>query len=289
MIQTILINISDATVAIHSPERLDGYTFAYMIKFTVVSGRINNASLDRLSAILHMGKQTVSRCLKSALKYGYVHREGSDIVVNATRKDRLDYLYPLTKKLDRVSEHINEKDYVPECPFKFTKLKDVFRKIVAENHVAKQNDFSNTIECRVNPRSEKQYRRADRRINRMCRGKVVSDTDRLSNVRLANIMCCSKSKAKRLVKELVKDKVLSRKTNVEETDIDIQNELGIEYTKPNFKKIAQSWIYGYARNVKHGFPVLHWKCVDEKNYRLLVNIQYANSYSVVNDKIRLFL
>lgn len=289
MIQTLLVNIQDTNEAIQSEERFDGYTLAFLIKLTMVSGRINNARLDRMCAILHMGKQTVSRCLKSALRYGYVRREGNDVIANATRRDRLDHLYPLTKKLDRLEKHKTEEDYIPECPIKFTKLKDVFRKIVIENHVTKQNDFSNTIECSVNPQSEKQFKRARRRIKRMCKGEVVSDTDRLSNIRAASIMRCSKSKAKVIVKELVEGNILTKKTNIEETDIDIQEELGIAHTEPGFKKKAVFWTHSYARNVRHGFPTLQWKCVDGINYRLMVNIQYANSYSVVNDKIRLFL
>lgn len=278
MIQTLFLNATLSTTAVQSTEALDGLVFAYMIKTTFVSGRINNATIAHICHVLGCGNRVARRGLKSALKHGYVRQEGNDIIAN-NLNNRLDYVYPLQIEIRRDKK----------CPFRFTQLRKLIRKVVIENHISKQQDFSNTIECSVNPHCHKQYKRAVKRIKRMCEKPIAENTDRLSNRRIMEVANTKRSTAKNIMREMVKAKTLAKTANVEQTDIDIQSELGMSYTEPSFRYAAKNWIFNYADNVSEGFPVLQWKWIDEANCRLMVNIQYANSYKVNHDKIRLFL
>lgn len=278
MIQTILIDTTLASKVIQSAEAMDGFIFAYMVKATFVSGRINNASVQRICKVLGIGNRVCRRGLKSALEQGFVRREGRDIIAN--KLDRhLHYVYSLQVKIER-----NKR-----CPFKFTELRRIIRKAVIENHVSKQNDFCNTAACSVSPRSRKEYLRARRRIKRMCKKPIAKNADRLSNRRIMDVANLKRSTAKSIMREMVKAKVLTKTVNIEPTGIDIQRHLGIRYTDHNFRKEIQGWAYQTAQNLDGGFPVFQWEYVDERNFRLMAYIQYANSYKINHGKIRLFL
>ena len=272
--------------AVKSKEALDGLIFAYMIKTTFVSGRINNATTRRVCAALGIGNRIYRRGLKSALERSYVRYEGNDLIAANINK-RLDYLYPITKNLKRKSERTAD-DYI-RCPFKFTELRKIIRKAVIENHILKQNDFSNTHECSVNPHSKEQLKRAKRRIKRMCGKPIVENGDRLSHKRVMEVANLKRSTAKTLMREMVKSKRLTKKQNIEQTDIDIQSQLGMTYDEPHFKAAAKRWIGLYAKNVERGFPILRWRYLNERDCRLMVDIQFANSYKVNHSKINLCL
>lgn len=272
--------------AVKSKEALDGFIFAYMIKMTFVSGRINNANTRRICHALGIGNIICRRGLKSALERGYVRYVGNDLIAANINK-RLDYVYPITKNLKRKSERTAD-DYI-RCPFKFTELRKIIRKAVIENHILKQNDFSNTHECSVNPHSKEQLKRAKRRIKRMCNKPIVENGDRLSHKRVMEVANIKRSTAKTLMREMVKSKRLTRKQNIEQTDIDIQRELGTSYTEPYFKAMAKHWIGLYTKNVERGFPILRWRYLNERDCRLMVDIQFANSYKVNHSKINLCL
>lgn len=272
--------------AVKSKEVLDGFIFAYMIKTTFVSGRINNATTRRVCGFLGIGNRIYHRGLKSALERGYVRYKGNDLIA-VNINSRLDYLYPIQKELKRKSERTISE--TPHCPFKFTELRKIIRKAVIENHILKQNDFSNTIECSVNPHNEKQLKRAKRRIKRMCNKPIVENGDRLSHKRVMEIANIKRSTAKTLMREMVKSKRLTKRQNIEQTDIDIQRELGTSYTEPYFKAAAKHWIGLYTKNVERGFPILRWRYVNERDCRLMVDVQFANSYKVNHSKINLCL
>lgn len=272
--------------AVKSKDALDGFIFAYMIKTTFVSGRINNATTRRVCEFLGVGNKVYHRGLESALKRGYVRYVGNDLIA-ANINNRLDYLYPIQKELKRKSER-SAADSI-RCPFKFTELRKIIRKAVIENHILKQNDFCNTIKCSVNPHSKEQLKRAKRRIKRMCGKPIVENGDRLSHKRVMEVANLKRSTAKTLMREMVKSKRLTRKQNIEQTDIDIQRELGTSYTEPYFKAMAKHWIGLYTKNVERGFPILRWRYLNERDCRLMVDIQFANSYKVNHSKINLCL
>lgn len=272
--------------AVKSKEALDGLIFAYMIKTTFVSGRINNATTRRVCEFLGVGNKVYHRGLKSALKRGYVRQEGNDLIA-VNINNRLDYLYPIQKELKRKSERMADDSI--RCPLKFTELRKIIRKAVIENHILKQNDFSNTIKCSVNPHSKEQLKRAKRRIKRMCSKPIVENGDRLSHKRVMQVANIKRSTAKTLMREMVKSKRLTKKQNIEQTDIDIQRELGMTYDEPYFKAAAKHWIGLYAKNVERGFPILRWRYLNERDCRLMVDIQFANSYKVNHSKINLCL
>lgn len=278
MIQTIYINATLASEVVQSNEAMDGLIFAYMIKATFVSGRIHNATIARICHILGIGNRVCRRGLKSALAHGYVRQEGNDIIANKLNK-RLDYVYPLQIELKRDKR----------CPFKFTQLRKFIRKVVIENHISKQNDFCNTSSVASDPHSLKQYKRALRRIKRMCNEPIAENTDRLSTRRIMEVANLKRSTTKNIMRELVKSHTLYKYPNIEHTDIDIQNELAMSHTDPYFRHTAKHWIVNYAKYVEKGFPILQWNWIDNAHCRLMVNIQYANSYKVNHNKIHLFL
>ena len=80
--------------AVKSKEALDGLIFAYMIKTTFVSGRINNATTRRVCAALGIGNRIYRRGLESALERGYVRREGNDVIA-VNINNHLDYVFTL--------------------------------------------------------------------------------------------------------------------------------------------------------------------------------------------------
>lgn len=287
MIQTVNINATLASEVVKSNDKdaFDSLVFAYMIKTTFVSGRINNATTANICRALHVGNRVCRRCLKSALERGYVRQEGNDIIANNLNR-RLDYIYPLKIERQRLFER---DDKTPKCPFKFTQLRKIIREIVIENHISKQEDFCNTIKCSVNPRSHKQLKCTKRRIKRMCNKPVAENTDRLSIRRVMEITSLKRSTAKSIMRGLVKSNRIAKTPNIEQTDIDIQSQLGISYTETSFKYSVKQWILDFAKYVQQGFPILRWRYIDERDCRLMVDIQYANSYRVNHNKIHLFL
>lgn len=286
MTQTILFNVTMLGDAIQSNEALDGVIFAYMIKATFVSGRINNATQAKMCSVLGMGNRLLKRCLKSALKHGYVRQEGKDIISN-NLKERLCYVNPLRIERKRLKDRkIGES---PRCPFKYIQLRKIIREFVIENHISKQNDFCHTIECQANPHSDKELKRAKKRIKRMGKSVIAENPDRLSNRRVMKVANLKRTTAKSIMRGLVLNKRISKTPNIEQTEIDVQKELGMSYTEPYFRSCVKRWVYNYAQHLDKGYPVLEWRYLNESNCRLMASIQYANSYSLRHDNIRLFL
>ena len=123
----------------------------------------------------------------------------------------------------------------------------------------------------------------------MCKKPIAENTDRLSTKRIMEIANISRSTAKTLMREMTKDGIIEKHPNIEQTDIDIQRELGISHTECGFRKAAKRWVLNFAENVQKGFPILRWRWTDELNCRLMVDVQYANSYKVINPDNRIIL
>lgn len=215
----INIGISESIEAVGTKDRLEAFAFALLVKLTFVDSRIKSTSIRQMTFIFRMGWTKLKRVLNNAQKYGYIVREGDS------------YFVPTLKQCGS----FNYKARFVFCPlshtedgrtaYKLCNLMDEIRKVVLKNHIKKQESFYDTALGVNAPGDDKEYRTKRKRLKRMCGITSVSDemlkkSRRLSIRRSMTVMGTKRSTTRRLIKEMIEAKEITREFENIPTGID---------------------------------------------------------------------
>lgn len=248
-----------AGAAVGTKESIEALAVVLGIKVTFVNSIVTNASAVRLMRILRIGHTRYKRAVGYALRKGWLVREGDNI--RATSIKAIDSYN--VKLVFAGHYHKGKRGDNVRCPYTLTKLCDFIREAVVLCHISKQAVVYDTLTLATCPgkrTSQSKFRKAKERAERwgMRKLNLRKKADRLSYARMSEIAGCSKSKAKSLIKTLVKGGVVNKTENYEETKWHID-----DYSK----ELRDN----YAACGGRGFIVRH----DGK-----IMLRLANSYSL---------
>lgn len=246
--------------AVGTKESAESLAVVLAIKVTFVNSVVTGASATRLMQILRIGHTRYKRAVNYALRKGWLIREGDNIrAANIKALDSYNIRLVFTKH-----HYYGKRSEDVRCPYTLTQLCNFIRQAVLLYHISKQVVVYDTITTATRqPTSSKlrsKHKAAQKRVEDwgMRKPKPRKKADRLSYARMSELAGCSKSKAKSLVKSLVRGGVINKTENYEETGLHI-----CEYSK-----MLRD---GYATSGNRGFLVRHGG---------KVMLRLANSYSL---------
>lgn len=246
--------------AVGTKESAESLAVVLAIKVTFVNSVVTGASATRLMQILRIGHTRYKRAVNYALRKGWLIREGDNIrASNIKALDSYNIRLVFTKH-----HYFGKRGDDVRCPYTLTQLCNFIRQAVLLYHISKQVVVYDTITTATRqPTSSKlrsKHKAAQKRVEGwgMRKPGLRKKADRLSYARMSELAGCSKSKAKSLVKSLVRGGVINKTENYEETGLHI-----CEYSK-----MLRD---GYATSGNRGFLVRHGG---------KVMLRLANSYSL---------
>lgn len=248
-----------AKEAVGAKDSIEALAVVLGIKVTFVNSIVTNASAVRLMRILRIGHTRYKRATNYALRKGWLIREGDNIrAANIKALDNYNIRLVFTKH-----HYYGKRGDDVRCPYTLTQLCNFIRQAVLLYHISKQAVVYDTITLATHPGKrtpQPKHKAAKKRVENwgMRKPKLRKKADRLSHARMSELACCSKSKAKSLVKTLVVGGIINKTENYEKTRWNIDE----------YSKMLRD---GYAASGGRGFLVRH----DGK-----VMLRLANSYSL---------
>lgn len=216
MKQTIYLSTKIASEAVSSKEMAEALAFALCIKLTFVSSRVQSATVRRCKALFHVGQDRISRMIKNGIKYGYLVRDGQDLIA-VSLKTPESYHVRLDFQLNTYKFQTEEKG----CKYHLNSVIDLIRKSVLLNHISKQSDCRDTLKNAHEPCGLKTYKKSRNKIKRMLHAGRLFDG--VSNARIRNLCSVGRAKARRLINSLVSSgNVIKEEVSVE-TGMDIRS------------------------------------------------------------------
>jgi hypothetical protein len=280
MNRKIYIGISELECARRDKDYLEALTFVVMLKQTFVSSFVKDSRIGNLKSILGTGNTKTCRMLNNAIAFGLAKKEGKGLSVGKiSGKEYAYHFYTLTEPM---SFRLSEKR---KCIMSFHQVKVMLEKLIIENHIQKQNNCCDTIFYSVNPVSNKQRRSSQARVKRMCGGRVVENTDRLSYERIGSLVGVSRSTAKKIVKSMVKAHTLKVSQNYELVCDDAEWSIGGSHSDESLRLCAKHYAEFFKEQGYKGYPVLRWNKETGVSTHISLYAQYANSYRVVKSRV----
>lgn len=218
-------------------------------------------------ALFGIGHGRAKRAIEAGLKHGYFKRRGNDLIAMPIKeRGAFNVLMNIKSRTAKVQlQRWSKSQDEIRAPFTLTQICNFIREAVLIYQISKQEDLFDTLLMTKQPKSHIEYKKAMARFKKLkMRSRRIAENGRtMSYKRMTELMCCSKSKAKRISKGLIARGSISRQLNFEETGLDI-DEYGKELRKEQSKYLGR------------GFMVKH----DGK-----VCVQVANSYSVLREVV----
>lgn len=250
-----------AQEATASKESLEALALVLSIKLTFVDSRVREAYAVNVMRIFGIGHTRYRRAVAYALRKGWLIKEGNTLIASRIKSVGA-YNIRLVFTKHFYTGKRTKTDNI-KAAYTLTQMCNFIRQAVLLFHISKQAVVYDIITIATHPSKgtpQHVHKRAEKRAEGwgMCKPKLKRKGDRLSYARMAEIASCSKSKAKALVKTLVKGNVIDRHENYERTKIHIDD----------FSNAVRD---DYAKFGKRGFLVRH----DGK-----VMLRLANSYTL---------
>lgn len=215
MKQRLYLSIKVANEAIQSKERIEALAFSMLIKLTFVSSNVQSASVARCKAIFGMGSTKMSRIIKNAIKFGYIKRNGRDLIAMPFKGSKnycvkLDFSC-LTASFTGVNV----------CQYSIKDLIRIIKQSVLLNHIRKTNDCADTFKNSSNPKNKSVLAKAKRKIKRMQCNKFYGEC--LSIQRVMSITNTKRTNARNLISDLASKGLVDKseysvKTNISPLD-----------------------------------------------------------------------
>lgn len=223
--RVIYIDPKLAKEACGSKESLDALALVLSIKTTFVDSVIRDGSAVGVMRTLRIGHGRCRRAVGHALRQGWLVREGG--ALRATRI-KGDNAHCVKIVLDRCHyEGKRDKASDVRAPYKLTELCDVIREAVVMFHISKQCEVYDTVTMATHPAKgqARDMRAARKRMRRwgMCEPRLQVEARRLSYARMAELTVCSKTKAKSLMRHMVRAGLVRKEENFKPTDISIRH------------------------------------------------------------------
>lgn len=224
----IFIDPKLAGAAVGTKEATEALAVVLGIKITFVNSIVNNASAVRLMHILHIGHLRYKRAVSYALRMGWLVREGDNL-----RAPRIKAQGNYNVRLVFTRHYYRGKRSSDiRCPYTLTQLCNFIRQAVLLFHISKQAVVYDTITMATrkptNSGERSKKTAANKRVESwgMRKPRLRKKANRLSYASMGELAGCSKSKAKSLMRPLIKNNIVSRHENYEKTKWRIE-----EYSK----------------------------------------------------------
>lgn len=192
MNKTLHIDVEIAKAALLDKRQLDALCLNLKIKFMFRSSALVFTTYKETSEKLGMGKDKLKKVLDDAMTYGYIRK-------NVLPNGELRYTATKIRKDKQYSYKVNVEEL---RNLTFPQLKNLLRKVVLENHIAKLQDTSDTHARGTNPTSVNDIRRMRKRESRMLRKPYNENYIGLSYYRIAELLGVSRRKACQIVREM---------------------------------------------------------------------------------------
>lgn len=206
MIQRIRIDMNELRASVSSKERLEALAFCVLIKLNFVNSEMYGATSRRMCEFFGMGATKLTRCVRNAIRFGYIKREGGSIIANRLRGES-GYEYFMMQEFYTFSFNETGKSV-----YRIKNIEDTLRKAVLLNHIKMQNQSCET-HCTAdsdNAYNRKEMRRIRRRKN--CLYKNYAN-EKLGINRIKSVVSTGRNKAIRLKNELVRSGEISQQVN----------------------------------------------------------------------------
>lgn len=240
---------------------IDALAVNLLIKRRFVDSRVRNATMRRMMSLLHTSSSRCAAAINEGIKRGWLVRRGTTLIAVRIHFEK------------EYSVLIETTEYNPHCSVNptLTQMGNLIREAVIYNHIAKQNELSDTIRLATDPKAgeHKAHKKARRRLLKkgMCvNSENASRLVGLSYRRICELVNVSRTKAKSIIKSMCRRGLISVTHRFEEAGMSIEQ----------FTKQIQTEYARYAP----GFMIQ----IDG-----FVHIQLANSYQIKNmNRIKLF-
>jgi hypothetical protein len=204
----LILSTDECVSAIKSTDMIEALAFAMLIKMSFVDSTLKYAPVRELKTKLHMGSAKLNRVLANAMKYGYIVKTDAGYFAPSLKRN---------KSFNRRIEFMWQA-FDGSTIYKINSIVKIIRKVVLENHLRKQQSFSDTASKVAAPNDLREYTRSRARLKRMCGQTTVSEeqvktSQRLSNNRAMEIMYTKRSTAKKLIREMIAAGEIERKFN----------------------------------------------------------------------------
>lgn len=215
----------ELTEASKSKERFEALAFAVCVKLNFQNSIVYKTDIRSLKAFFRIGQTRLTRILKNGKKYGYIELK-KNIMVASKLRSMGAYNFRLVFDFNTFKFAQNG-----QSAFLLKDIADFLRKQVILNYVNQQNfkeNMSNTLASRDAEFCDmNKYKKAvKQRNNKYMNLRISNDYTKhnsISSARFAKVANCSKSKAKRLVKEMCYSGMMKRKSALIKTDIKRDN------------------------------------------------------------------
>ena len=214
--QTLYIGIEKAQEAITSKARLEAFAFAIQIKMTFRDSIFRDATIRRCKSVFGLGSTKATRVRKNAVAFGYVKREGKNLIAQQVRTvGNYNYRY---EEIPSHAKVLTADNSPLKVRYKLSYVEDVVREAVLLNHINKQTECSDTFRRAEDSNSHPQARKAaQKKLSRMCYTKEAKQT--LSLDRMSQVINAKKYRSRKLISGLVKRKDVILIPNLIETSI----------------------------------------------------------------------
>ena len=202
IMRRIYLSIDLAREVVTHKEQLEALAFAILIKQKFVSSVIEDATVRRCKSLFGMGTTKISRLIKNGLQYGFLERQGNDIIALKVR-----------------TKGMNNKLYFTSRKYKLSEIIDLIRKTVILNTIRKQNYTVDTIKKANNPTTLAEAK--SKKLKEWRKRGLVPVSSGLSNSGVMQLTSTKRYRAKRLLKQLRNEKQVLMTIQYAETDCDV--------------------------------------------------------------------
>ena len=194
-------------------DRIDALAFAIMIKKERNNSLIMNASQRNLKKIFHMGADTLKRVIDTGLKYGFLRKEGNNLIANKICENKkLGYLVRRTLFL--------EAKYKNNCGhLTLSSVRSIIEEAIIVNQVSMQQSCADTHVRATAGRTIGSIRYARKRESRMLNDKYCDNYTGLSNRRIQQLIGRKHGKAVKVVKNAISHKLISKRVREQEFQV----------------------------------------------------------------------
>lgn len=241
-----------ASEAVHNKAQLEALAFAISIKIKFVSSVFKDATVRRCNKVFEMGSTKSSRLIKNGLKYGYLERQGKDIIA---------------KKVRVAGRFHNKLIFNPDVNYSISMIIDKIRETVLLNQLRKQTYVVDKIKKARSPENLKEHKA--RYKGSFMRNLSVNEG--FSIKRIMEVTNTKKYRARKIVRSLVNQNQVKMTIRFANTSI---NSKGFDYRLANENPIGKNMF----------LKVIAVPC--KNGMSNVVVQQLANSYRYMSESIK---
>lgn len=239
--------------------RIDALAFAVMVKQVRRNSLIQKATQRNLKKVFHIGADTLKRVVDDGLKWGFLRKEGSNLIANKICENKkLGYL--VRKSLFLEAKYRNKRDYLT-----LSSVRSIIEEAILVNQVNMQQSCSDTHVRATSGRTVRSIRNARKRESRMLNGKYCNKYTGLSNWRIQQLIGRKHGRAVKVVKNAISHNLISKRIREKE-----------------FNKEGET--YGpVMRAMMQGTNIIVW--VQKRGARIRLSNEYrciGNNINIVN-------